>query len=126
MLLRSGKWRDVLGKALDEGAVRHFDRLSRKEFHELDLIDVVVGMGIVEWVVAEGDLTAFHKVIRELSPEAPQRVQNSVADRKKMYDRAFMAAVKMDMDSADKAWRAWFLSSGRKGLQEAGGVGRIR
>lgn len=126
MLLRSGKWRDVLGKALDEGAVRHFDRLSRKEFHELDLIDVVVGMGIVEWIVAEGDLTAFHMAIRELSPAAPQRVQNSVADRKKMYDRAFMAAVKMDMDSADKAWRAWFLSTGKNGLQGAGGQGRIR
>jgi hypothetical protein len=126
MLLRSGKWRKVLGKALDEGAVRDFDKLARKEFHDLDLIDVVVGMGVVEWMVAKGDVTAFHKVLRELSPAAPQRVLESVGERKKMYDRAFLAGTKMDMLAADKAWRAWFLSTGRNGVGEPGGGGRIR
>jgi len=125
MLLRSGKWRKVLGKALEEGAVRDFDRLARKEFHDLDLIDVVVGMGVVEWMVAKGDLTAFHEVIRKSAPAAPQRVLDSVTERKKMYDSAFKAGMKMDMRAADKAWRAWFSSTGKKGVSEPDGEGQV-
>ena len=94
--LRTGRWREILGKALDENAVRDFDRLARKEFHDLDLIDIVVGMGIVEWMVAKGDLTEFHKVIRETAPDSPHRVLEKVSERKEVYDRAFRAAVKMD------------------------------
>jgi hypothetical protein len=126
MLLRSGKWRKVLAKALDEGAVRDFDRLARKEFHDLDLIDIVVGMGVVEWMIAKGDITAFHKVLRESAPTAPQRVLESVAERKKTYDGAFLAGINMDTRAADKAWRAWFLSTGRKGVSEPEGEGFIR
>ena len=125
MHLRSGRWRHVLGKALDEGAVRDFDRLARKEFHDLDLIDVVIGMGIVEWLVAEGGATEFHKVMREFAPEAPERVLKTVGDRKKAYDGAFRAAVKMDMRAADEAWRAWFQSTGRKGPDESDSEGRV-
>lgn len=115
MELRAGRWREILGKALDEGAVRDFDRLARKEFGELDLIDVVVSMGIIEWMVAKGDIVEFHKVIRETAPKAPLRVIEAVGERRSIYDRAFRAGVKMDMRAADKAWRAWFVSSGREG-----------
>lgn len=119
-LLRTGRWRKILGEALDEGAVRDFDRLARKEFHDLDLIDTVVAMGVVEWIVAKGDLTAFHAVIRETAPAAPQRVLKTVAERMEVYDRAFRAAVKMDTRAADKAWRAWFRTIGRAGPGESG------
>jgi len=124
-ILRTGHWREVLGKALDENAVRDFDRLARKEFHDLDLIDIVVAMGIVEWVVAKGDLTEFHKVIRETAPKTPQRVIETVSERREIYDRAFRAAVKMDMRAADSAWRSWFKSTGRKGPGESDGEGRV-
>ena len=124
-VLRTGHWREILGKALDEGAVRDFDRLARKEFHDLDLIDIVVAMGVVEWVVAKGDITEFHKVIRETAPKVPQRVLETVSERKDVYDRAFRAASKMDMRAADKAWREWFKKTGRKGPGEEDGGGRV-
>ena len=124
-LLRTGRWREILGKALDDNAVRDFDRLARKEFHDLDLIDTVVAMGIIEWVVAKGDITEFHKVIRETAPEVLKRVIDTVAERKEVYDKAFRAATKLDMRAADKAWRDWFKKSGRKGPGAEDEGGRV-
>ncbi|MCH2104188.1 MAG: hypothetical protein MK297_09290 [Planctomycetes bacterium] len=124
-LLRTGRWREILGKALDDNAVRDFDRLARKEFHDLDLVDTVVAMGIIEWVVAKGDITEFHKVIRETAPEVPKRVIETVSERKEVYDKAFRAATKLDMRAADKAWRDWFKKSGRKGPGAEDEGGRV-
>jgi len=124
-ILRGGRWRDILGRGLDEGAVRDFDRLARKEFHDLERLDTVAAMGIIEWMVAKGDLKEFHRVVRETSPKAPQRVVETVSERKEIYDRAFRAAVKMDMRAADEAWRAWFKKTGRKGPGKSAGEGRV-
>ena len=124
-ILRGGRWREILGRALDENAVRDFDRLARKEFQDLNQIDTVVAMGIVEWMIAEGDIKEFHKVVRETSPDAPQRVIEKVSERKEIYDRAFRAAVKMDIRAADRAWRTWFKATGHKGPVEPDGEGRV-
>ena len=76
--------------------------------------------------MAKGDITEFHKVIRETAPEVPKRVIDTVAERKEVYDKAFRAATKKDMRAADRAWREWFKSTGRKGPggeDEGGRVG---
>lgn len=113
--LREGRWREVLSAALEANRVPGFDVLSRKEFSELELLDVAMGMGLLTWLASlpapeEGRtaLAAFQVELRACAPEPPLRVHQLNAERAAAYDRAFRAAAKLDARAADRAWRSWF------------------
>lgn len=116
-LLREGRWREILRDALEAKRVEDFDRLARKEFGELELLDVATGMGVVDWLAslpatASGATApaAFQAVLRESAPAIPQRVIQANADRQAVYDRAFRAAANLSWREADAAWRKSFLA----------------
>jgi hypothetical protein len=113
-LFRRGTWRETLAGALRDGQTKmqSFDELARKQFGELTLLDIAMGMGICLWLEGqEGALERFHAALRKDAPKAPQRVLFSTGPRQARYDRAFQAAVGMDWRAADRAWRAWFLGA---------------
>jgi hypothetical protein len=116
-ILREGQWRKILSEALEARRVPQFDDLAKKEFSELELIDVAIGMGVLEWLLQLPDpsegrsaVAAFHAVLRADAPALPQRVIAATADRRAVYERAFRAAAGLDLRAADAAWRSWFLS----------------
>ena len=115
---RRGIWRGELKKALEAGAIRDFDKLAQKQIGNLNLLDIAMAMGIVEWLVqleptqaGEPAVRAFHRVLRARAPAAPLRTLEKGKDRQEVYDRAFRAACGMDWRTADKAWREWFLKT---------------
>lgn len=118
--LREGRWREVLRAALAENRLPGFDVLSKKEFSELELLDVAMGMGVLSWIASlpapeEGRtaLAAFQAELRASAPELPLRVHQVNAERAAAYERAFRAAARLDARAADRAWRSWFQDPGR-------------
>jgi hypothetical protein len=110
-LFRSGQWREALRKALEAGAVPSFDVLAKKEFAELELIDIAAAMAIVAWLEEKGDgaLAKFHRELRRTQPPSPERVVRESRDRQAAYDAAFKAACGLaSWREADQAWRTWF------------------
>ena len=107
--LREGSWKGVLSRALEENAVLSFDHMARKQFSELELLDVAIGMGVLEWLSLQGPeaLAKFHVEVRRVAPQAPTRVIDKTSDRQAHYDAAFLAACGMTWRDADQAWRAW-------------------
>ena len=108
-LFRKGGWKDALVKALEREQVPSFDRLSQKQFSDLELMDVAAGMAIVEWLESRRALPAFHGVVRETSPASPRRIIASSHERQAAHDRAFEAALGLKWRDADREWRAWVL-----------------
>ena len=108
-MFRDGSWREEFAKAVREGQVEPFDKLARREFGQLSLLDIAASMAIVEWLDAQGEdtLQRFHRVLRQGAPPAPLRVIAAGNARQKFYDTAFRAAVEMDHRQADNAWRQW-------------------
>lgn len=107
--LREGSWKGILSRALAENAVMSFDHLARKQFGELELVDVAVGMGVLSWL-AEQDpeaLAKFHAELRKVAPPAPARVIESGRERQEHYDAAFRAACGKTWREVDGLWRAW-------------------
>ncbi len=120
-LFRHGTWRETLAKALrDENAeVPTFDELAKRQFGELTLLDIAMGMGICLWLEGQdGALERFHASLRASAPEVPLRVFFVMPERHARYDAAFHAAVDMGWRQADRAWRTWFLTA----LEEEGGA----
>ncbi len=113
-MYRDGTWRTQFAKALEGGQVEPFDRLARREFSQLELIDIATSMAIVEWLESRGDetLLRFHRALRrhKLAPHSPRRVIASGHRRQEYFDQAFRAAVGMDHRQADDEWRRWWMS----------------
>jgi hypothetical protein len=111
--VRAGAWRATLAGALEAGAVGAFDTIARKEFSDLELIDVAAGMGVLAWLgeqtAPDGRpaLAAFHAVLRARAPAVPLRVHAASHERSAVHDAAFRAAVGLDLRQADQEWRAW-------------------
>jgi hypothetical protein len=104
-------------QALEANRAPHVDKLAQLEFSELELIDVAIGMGILEWLQSLPEpepgtsaLTAFHRELRVGAPEVPFRVILQAHARNEVYDKAFQAAAGMGWRQADQAWRSWFLA----------------
>ena len=110
--MRDGTWRVTLARAMQAGRVEAFDRLARREFSQLALVDIATSMAILEWLEAQGGetLARFHRELRKGAPPAPLRVIQQGAERLAYYDAAFRAAAGLDTRQADAAWRAWFPS----------------
>lgn len=108
-VIREGRWREIVEAALAEARVPAFDRLARKSFSELSLLDVAVGMAILEWIDAqEGEASArFHAALRAAAPQPPLRVIEAARERLAAYDEAFRAATGLDARAADRAWQRW-------------------
>lgn len=111
--VRAGAWRATLAGALEAGAVGAFDTIARKEFSDLELIDVAAGMGVLAWLSERTSpdgrpaLGAFHAALRARAPAVPQRVHATSTERSAVHDAAFRAAVGLDLRQADQEWRAW-------------------
>ena len=67
-------------------------------------------MAIVEWLESrgEGALRRFHDELKKGAPPPPNRVLPNELLREAYYNTAFQAAVKLNWQEADKAWREWF------------------
>lgn len=111
-VMRDGTWRGSLSQALEVGRVEPFDRLTRREFSQLELVDIAVSMAILEWLESLGGevLATFHGELRKNAPPAPLRVIQNDKERRAYFDAAFEAAVGMGSRQADAAWRTWFRS----------------
>ncbi len=107
--LREGSWKGILSRALAENAVMSFDHLARKQFGELELVDVAVGMGVLSWLAEQepGALARFHAELRKVAPPAPARVIELGRERQEHYDAAFAAACGKTWREVDQLWRAW-------------------
>lgn len=107
--LREGSWKGLLSRALEENAVLSFDHLARKQFGELELLDVAVGMGILEWLHEQDPaaLAKLHAELRRVALPAPARVNENQRERQAQYDAAFQAACGKTWREVDQAWRAW-------------------
>lgn len=110
-LVRAGRWREAVRKALGAGQVAPFDRMAGRDLGDLELLDVAVSMAILEWLeqLGDGALARFHRVLRERAPRPPARVIEVARDRQAAYDAAFEAACGAGWREADARWRAWFL-----------------
>lgn len=110
--MRDGEWRGALTEALKAGRVEPFDRLARREFSQLTMVDIATSLAILEWLETQGGevLARFHVELRKGAPEAPTRVIQQGNARAAYYDAAFKAAVGTSTREADAAWRTWFLS----------------
>jgi hypothetical protein len=111
-LFRDGTWRTRLAEALSAGEVRPFDQIARREFSQLELIDIAASIAIVEWLESrgEGALLRFHRALRRGAPVAPRRVIASGSKRQAYFDAAFRAAAGIDHRQADRAWRKWLVN----------------
>lgn len=111
-LFRDGSWRTRFAEAVRAEQIGPFDRLAQREFSQLDLVDVAASMAIVEWLESRGDgaLERFHRALRRGAPPAPLRVIVAGVKRHAYFDAAFRAAVGMDHEQADHAWRKWFVN----------------
>ncbi|HVS17113.1 MAG TPA: hypothetical protein VMT18_00840, partial [Planctomycetota bacterium] len=93
--VRGGAWRATLAAALEAGAIAGFDTFARKDFSDLELLDVAAGMGVLTWLGERrtGDgapaLGAFHAVLRTRPPALPLRVHASSTERNDVHDAAF-------------------------------------
>lgn len=111
--VRAGAWRATLAAALEAGAVGNFDSFARKDFSDLELLDVAAGMGVLTWLsertAPDGRpaLGVFHGALRARGPAVPLRVHESSQERAAAHDAAFRAAVGLDLRQADAEWRAW-------------------
>lgn len=114
--MRDDGWRKRLALELDKGGIEPFDKLARREFHQLALVDIATSRAILEWLLlkGEGKLGKFHAILRKHAPEQPNRVVLIGKDRHKCYDEAFKAAVGMTHRQADAEWRRWFKTEGQK------------
>jgi len=114
--LRDGRWEETLRRALAADAVPPFDRLAQKQFSDLEMIDVAMGMAILSWLeplsTADGTsaLRAFHGVLRARAPQAPERVIALAHQRNAVYEEAFRAAAGLSLRDADQEWRRWLRS----------------
>lgn len=108
--MRDGEWRAFLLDGLATGTVLAFDKLAQLELHNLEMIDVAAGMGILEWVEQRGEaaLGRFHDELRKGAPPAPERNLLEGTKRQAVYDAAFRAATGMGFHEADQEWRQWF------------------
>ncbi len=108
-IVREGRWRELVETALAEARVPAFDKLARKSFSDLDLLDVAVGMAILEWIDGRGEEASarFHAALRAHAPPPPLRVIDAARERQAAYDAAFRAATGLDARAADQAWKAW-------------------
>lgn len=107
--LREGSWKGVLSRALEENGVQSFDHMARKQFGELELLDVAVGMGVLEWLSLQGPsaIATFHAELRKVAPPPPARVIEANRERQEHYDAAFQAACGKGWREVDQLWRAW-------------------
>lgn len=108
--VNEGKWREGLKGALDQ--IPPFDEIAQRAFNELSLSDIAASMAIVEWLESrgEGALRRFHDELKKGAPPPPNRVLPNELLREACYNAAFQAAVKLNWQEADKAWREWFRS----------------
>ena len=106
--VNDGKWREGLKGALAE--IPPFDEIAQRAFNELSLSDIAASMAIVEWLESrgEGALRRFHDELKKGAPPPPNRVLPNELLREAYYNTAFQAAVKLNWQEADKAWREWF------------------
>ena len=128
-LFREGHWRAHLLAALEGGAAQmpSFDDLSKRQFGELTVLDIAMGMVICSWLSSHaGGLEKFHASLRASSPKPPQRILYENPGRHARYDAAFQAAVGMNWKQADEAWRKWFLEGAEEVKEEDGGSRRRR
>ncbi|MEO6709950.1 MAG: hypothetical protein ABI054_08345 [Planctomycetota bacterium] len=112
---REGNWREYLKAAFEQKAVPSFDKLSKMEFANLEMVDIATGMAVVEWLQTQKDgqgLRAFHDAVRKGAPRPPERVILDDQARQAVYEGAFRAAAGMGLREADQAWRKWFLAGG--------------
>ena len=116
-VFRRGGWEQSLRRALESGdrRIKTFDVVARKQFGELQLVDIACGMAILSWLESrgEGALERFLAAVKKSAPKAPLRVVLKGVDRQSRYDQAFTSAVGMTWSEADAAWRAWFIEGGR-------------
>lgn len=107
---RNGKWLPTLKDALGKNQIPSFDKLSDREFSELDLVDIASSMGIVSWLESRGPdaLAKFQAELRRTQPKAPDRILQPRLDRLKVYDQAFKLATGVSgWKEADATWRTW-------------------
>jgi hypothetical protein len=107
---RNGQWLPTLKQALGKNQIPSFDKLSEREFSELDLVDIASSMGIVSWLESRGPdaLSKFQAELRRTQPKAPDRILQPRLDRLKVYDQAFKLATGLSgWKESDAAWRAW-------------------
>ncbi|MEW6072372.1 MAG: hypothetical protein AB1726_07190 [Planctomycetota bacterium] len=111
-VFRDGTWRSRLAREVREGRLEPFDKLARREFGQLELLDIAAAMAIVEWLDSQGagTLLRFHRGLRTGAPRAPLRVLADGRARQEYFDRAFRLAVGLDHRQADEAWRRWLLN----------------
>ena len=110
-LVREGKWREALKRAISEGGVLSFSKLSVRDYSQLEVVDIATGMGILEWIDSHGDeaLAKFHAAIRKRAPRPPERILSVAHERQAASDEAFRAATGKGWLEADRAWRKWFM-----------------
>jgi hypothetical protein len=110
--VREGGWRKALMEALKAGVVPTIADLSKRDFGDLEVLDIATGMGILEWIDSHDKLALrkFHTVLRRSAPEVPLRIIRNVHERLAVYDAAFEAATGEKWVGAERAWRKWFLS----------------
>ena len=111
--MRAGRWQETLIAALEADAVGPFDSFARKDFSDLELLDVAAGMGVLTWLETLHDeagapaLGAFHASLRESAPSIPLRVLGSSLERSAAHDAAFRSATGLGLREADEEWRKW-------------------
>jgi len=111
--VRTGEWVPSLQRALGVHAVSSFDRLSRLDFSELELVDIATGMAILSWIDAageEGALQRFHAALKSVAPSSPGRLLERGRPSFDRWENAFQSSVGMGMRQADQEWRAWILN----------------
>ncbi len=111
-MVRDGDWRQALKTAIREKQVLTIDKLYQLDFSDLEVIDIATGMGLLEWIDAQGDdaLRKFHTTLRYKAPKAPKRLLETGNERQALNDLAFQNATGMTWREADRAWQGWFLS----------------